>query len=174
MEISEKEFAVIREISNNHLPDQRLIATRAGISLGLTNLIIKRLIKKGYIKAKQLDRKKIQYLLTPKGFSEKAKKSYNFTLRTIGFFTTIREKLQELITSGCQKGAIEFAISGNDELADIVEFALKNMPDKTVKFSRNSKESTSDGKTLLTVYTAEKNYSVDIMDTLVESGLFYQ
>ena len=81
--VSEKEFAVINEISNNHLPDQRTIADRAGISLGMTNLIIKRLIGKGYIKAKQLDKRKIQYLITPKGFSEKANKSYNFALKTI-------------------------------------------------------------------------------------------
>jgi len=174
MDISEKEFAVIREIHNNHLPDQRTIAIRTGISLGLTNLIIKRLIKKGYIKAKQLDRKKIQYLLTPKGFSEKAKKSYNFTVKTIGTFTAIREKLQQFITEECQKGAVEFAVSGSGELADIVEFALKNMPGQPVKFSRSSREPIDGGKTLLSVSTADKSYIVDIMDRLVDSGLFYQ
>ena len=174
IDISEKEFAVIQEIHNNHLPDQRTIAIRTGISLGLTNLIIKRLIKKGYIKAKQLDRKKIQYLLTPKGFTEKAKKSYNFTLKTIGIFTTIREKLQELITAECQHGAIEFVVSGNGELADIVEFALKNMPGQTIKFSRNTQEPSGGEKIFLNVRTPEKNYAIDIMDKLVESGLFYQ
>ena len=71
--ISEKEYAIIREIHKNHIPDQRTLATRTGISLGMTNIIIKKLIKKGYIKAKQLNQKKIQYILTPKGFTEKAR-----------------------------------------------------------------------------------------------------
>ena len=46
-EISEKEFAVIREISINRFPNQRTIATKTGFSLGLTNLIIKKLVKTG-------------------------------------------------------------------------------------------------------------------------------
>jgi DNA-binding MarR family transcriptional regulator len=174
LEISEKEFAVIREIHNNHLPDQRTIAVRSGISLGLTNLIIKKLIKKGYIKAKQLNQKKIQYILTPKGFTEKARKSYHFTLKTIGLFKSLREKLQEIISSERQNGAVEFVVLGNGELADMVEFALKNMPDQTVKFSRNMKDPVEEGKVLINVQTTKKQYTVDVMDKLIESGLFYQ
>jgi len=174
LEISEKEFAVIREIHNNHLPDQRTIAIRSGISLGLTNLIIKKLIKKGYIKAKQLNQKKIQYILTPKGFTEKAKKSYHFTLKTIGLFKTLREKLQEYIVSECRKGAEEFVVSGNGELVEMMEFAFENIPNQNVKFSINKDGPTSDGKVVVNVLTAGKNHIVDIMDLLVESGIFYQ
>ena len=97
MEITEKEFAVIKEISGNHLPDQRTISHRTGISLGLTNLIIKRLITKGYIKATQLNRKKIQYMLTPKGFSEKADKSYRFALKTITHFRMLKDNIQNIL-----------------------------------------------------------------------------
>lgn len=174
MEISEKEYAVIREISNNHLPDQRTIASRTGISLGLTNLIIKRLITKGYVKAKQLDRKKIQYILTPKGFSEKANKSYMFTLKTIDLFKAIREKLQELIIAEYHKGACEFTITGTNELADIVELALRNIPDQTIKYSRKNQNSTTSNQTSLIVYTADKTHTIDIMTVIAESGLFYQ
>ncbi len=51
----------------------------------------KNAIKKGYVKALQLNRRKIQYMLTPKGFSEKAKKSYSYTVRTIliGWFSLL-------------------------------------------------------------------------------------
>lgn len=174
MEISEKEFAVIREISNNHLPDQRTIANRTGISLGLTNLIIKRLIKKGYVKAKQLDRKKIQYLLTPKGFSEKANKSYIFTLKTIGLLKTIREKIQERILSECSKGAYELELSGNNELADITELAIKNLHDQHIRCSRTTVLSHNHDSVLLTVNSSSGKNTIDILDFLVESGLFYQ
>ena len=129
MEISEKEFAVIREISNNHLPDQRTIATRTGISLGLTNLIMKRLVKMGYVKAKQLTSKKIQYILTPIGFKEKAKKSYNFTLKTINTVKTMREAIQGLIVKRNKAGITNFEIHGDSELADIAEIALNNSMD---------------------------------------------
>jgi predicted transcriptional regulator len=136
MEITEKEFAVIREISGDHNPDQRTIALRTGISLGLTNLIIKRLINKGFIKARQLDKKKIQYILTSKGFSEKAQKSYCYALRTIELFKNTKEVIQELIHKEHSRGAYHFTIDGNDELSDIAELALKNMSIKGITYSR--------------------------------------
>jgi DNA-binding MarR family transcriptional regulator len=134
MEISEKELAVINEIHNNHLPDQRTIASLTGISLGLTNLIIKRLIKKGYVKAKQLNTRKIQYILTPEGFGEKAKKSYTYTLKTIDTFKKLKEDMQKLIISECKKGTSDFIISGRGELADILELAFKNIKKKNIKY----------------------------------------
>ena len=127
LEMSEKELAVIREIHNNHLPGQRAIATRTGISLGLTNLIIKSLIKKGYIKAKQLNQKKIQYLLTPKGFSEKTRKSYNFTLKTINMLAGVRDGLNKLISDKIGKGYDNFELSGSGEIINIAEMFIKNI-----------------------------------------------
>ena len=136
MQISEKEFAILKEISNNHQPNQRLIAERTGISLGLTNLIIKCLVKKGYIKARQLTARKVQYLLTPKGFSEKLKKSYNYTLKTINLVKSIKEKIQELIISEYNKGKKEFIIQGKSELADMAEIAFRTIALEGIKYYR--------------------------------------
>ena len=136
MQISEKEFTILKEISNNHQPNQRLIAERTGISLGLTNFIIKRLVKKGYVKASQLDARKVQYLLTPKGFSEKLKKSYNYTLKTINLVKSIKEKIQELIITEYNKGKKEFIIRGKSELADITEIAFRTIALEGIKYYR--------------------------------------
>lgn len=137
--ISEKEFAVITELSNNHLPDQRTIARKLGISLGLTNLIIKRLVKIGYIKFKQLNRRKIQYLLTPEGFAEKAKKSYNYTLKTVNALTLLREKIQKLIVEKYKSGIRDFLIVGDGELADLTEITFRKLSLPDAKYSRGIK-----------------------------------
>lgn len=172
MEISEKEFAVIREISNNHLSDQRTIAAHAGLSLGLTNLIIKRLITKGYIKAKQLNQKKIQYLLTPKGFSEKARKSYHFTLKTISAFKIMREKIRERVLAECRGGSYELVLTGNNELADIAELAIKNLHDSKIRLTRDYRVPGDHDTVMLVISGSEKKISLDILDYLVRSGMF--
>jgi len=138
VEISEKEFAVIREISNNHLPDQRTIASKTGLSLGLTNLIIKKLIKTGYIKVKQLNKKKIQYILTPKGFAEKAKKSYNYVLKTAKKFLSINQKLRDLILQEYQNGKREFFLIVDEEFYKILEFVFKSIDLKDIEYKRIS------------------------------------
>lgn len=176
MEISEKEFAVIREISGNHSPDQRTIAIRAGISLGLTNLIIKHLIGKGYIKSKQLNRKKIQYILTPKGFAEKAKKSYNFALKTINLLKTMREKIQELVIDEYSNGSNHFTISGNHELSDLTDVAVKNLNNPDIKYSIDKIHSNNDGATLTFIRASKTNktkHHIDLISYLSSTGLFY-
>ncbi|MFH1369609.1 MAG: winged helix-turn-helix domain-containing protein [Elusimicrobiota bacterium] len=172
IEISEKEFAIISEIHKNHLPDQRMLANRTGISLGLTNLIIKRLIKRGYIKAKQLNQKKIQYILTSKGFSEKARKSYNFTLKTISLFKSTKQKLQELITIHFKEGVKEFTISGDADLADITEIAFQNLANPEIKYHRIKHTGKTDTAELI-FQSKDAQQTIDLTHYLAESGLFY-
>ncbi|MHB9155383.1 MAG: hypothetical protein ACYC5N_06790 [Endomicrobiales bacterium] len=173
MEITEKELAVIREISNNHLPDQRTIATRTGQSLGLTNLIIKRLIIKGYIKAKQLNQKKIQYLLTPKGFSEKAKKSYSYALKTVNLVKMMRESLQHLVDEECKKGADYFEICGVGELSNIAELTFKNIGIEVVTYKRIEANPSDTHESLLIVYSSKNNTKKTINLLTFVSGQAY-
>jgi len=134
-EISEKEFAIIQEISKNHLPHQRMISKKTGISLGLTNLIIKKLIRRGIVKSKQLNQHKVQYILTPKGFIEKARKSYSYTLKTFKVIRSVKENISQLIASYQQKGINNFIILGNDDLSEIIEDIFKTSDNPDIKYS---------------------------------------
>jgi DNA-binding MarR family transcriptional regulator len=176
MEITEKEFAVIQQISDNHLPDQRMIADRTGISLGLTNLIIKRLIDKGYIKARQLNQKKIQYLLTPKGFAEKAQKSYNFTIKTIGLLKSLRERIQNLIMQKYDQGARVFIITGNNpELANLVELAFFTLALKDAKSSVEHMDGPEHSLDLLAICPDKQpDDRTDLIEFLSNTGMFWQ
>jgi DNA-binding MarR family transcriptional regulator len=175
MEISEKEYSVIREISNNHLPDQRTIAKRAGISLGLTNLIIKRLITKGYVKAKQLNRKKIQYLLTPKGFSEKARKSYQFTLKTISLLESFKSRIRNLILEKNKEGINEFVIQGgNEELWAITSMVFNSLENTNIKYHRAITNDDQQKDTLILSFgSAKSENTIDLITYLSSTGIFY-
>ena len=132
--MSEKEFEVIRCIGENNHFNQRLIAQQAGISLGLTNLLIKQLVKKGYLKLRQLTSKKIQYILTPKGMTEKLKKSYYFTLRAMNTLRGMKQRIQELLMREYAKGTRNFVIYGKGELATLVEIALRDLSLEDISF----------------------------------------
>lgn len=127
IEISEREFKIIQEIANNHHPSQRSIAQKLGISLGLTNLLIKKLSRKGYLKIDQLNRRNVQYILTPPGLKEKARKSYSYTLKAIDSLRQMKNDIQHLILKEYKRGRREFAILGSGEVADLTEIALRNL-----------------------------------------------
>jgi DNA-binding MarR family transcriptional regulator len=173
MQISDKEFAVIREISNNHRPNQRIIAQKVGISLGLTNLIIKRLITKGYIKIKEVPPKTIQYMLTPKGFAEKARKSYFYTLRTIETMRTIKENIQEIIIKEYEQGGRDFIIYGKGELASFTEIALRDLNLNDIKYTFSTNKTNMD-RPFCSLFVLKNNAKkkIDILSELSARGVY--
>ena len=134
--IGEREFKIIEEISQDKNLTQRKISQGLGLSLGMTNIILKRLASKGYIKVKGLDGRKVQYILTPKGFTEKTKKSYRYLLKTIHSLKEMKKKIQRLILTEYKKGKTYFVILGEGELADIVELSLKNLDNSELEYIR--------------------------------------
>ncbi len=154
------------------MPDQRTIAHKTGISLGMTNLIIQRLIERGYIKARQLNRKKIQYILTPEGFAEKARKSYAFTLKTVNHLRTIKHILHEVIEAGIRDGYTTFSFSGNSEVNELAELIAMRLKSKNIQF-RFDKETNinADSSSLIMESTDNRKNEIDLMTYLSEQGI---
>ena len=139
--VGEREYKFLEILSAEKEISQRKLAKTLGISLGMTNLILKNLIKKGYVKIKGLNRKKVRYLLTPRGFSEKARKSYNYTVKTIREFSRYVENLRNFILNEYEKGTKEFYIKGDGEILNLIEFVFKTIEISEIKWKRISKKS---------------------------------
>ncbi len=154
--IGERELRIIEEISRDKNLTQRKISRRLGLSLGITNLILKRLANKGYIKVKGLNRRKVQYIITPKGFSEKTKKSYRYFLKTIHSLQEMKKKIQHLISIECKKGETHFIILGEGELADIVELSLKSLDNSQLEYRRISRLEDMNGSNAVVLLTETK------------------
>jgi len=134
--IEDYEFKIIDEIGKDVNTTQRRISRQIGLSLGMTNIVMKKLIAKGYVKVKGLNRRKVQYILTPRGFAEKVKKTHGYLLRTIDTLKAIKEKIQDTALEYYEKGEKNFTILGKGELADIVEISLRDMGKKDLQYSR--------------------------------------
>ncbi|MEP6891972.1 MAG: winged helix-turn-helix transcriptional regulator, partial [Nitrospirota bacterium] len=72
----QRDLLLLSELDRNGGATQRTLATKLGVALGLTNLYLKRLTHKGYIRVSTIPRSRIRYLLTPQGLSEKARLTY--------------------------------------------------------------------------------------------------
>jgi len=130
------EFKIIDEIDKDLNTTQRKLSRQIGLSLGMTNIIVKRLIAKGYVKVKGLNRRNVQYLLTPRGFAEKVRKTHRYLLRTIETLKTVKEKIRDTVLEYYKKGEKNFTILGKGELADIVEMSLRDMGKGDLRFWR--------------------------------------
>src|SRR2546426_4685728 len=76
-----RDLEILTAIGEGAPLTQRALSERLGVALGLTNLYLKRLAHKGYIKIvefpkKPAARKRLRYLVTPKGLAEKGRLTY--------------------------------------------------------------------------------------------------
>jgi len=118
--LAEKEFLLIQELSRRPDRTQRALSESLGLSLGMTNQLIKRLSRKGLIKVTQLDWKRTRYLLTLRGALEKTRKSHDYTLYTIRIFRQLQENITSVLCREYEGGRRSFHLVAQDELLDLV------------------------------------------------------
>lgn len=142
--LDEREFELINIIGSEISSNQRDLSRKMNISLGMVNMLIRRLITKGYIRTSQLNTKKVDYILTPEGFKEKMQKSIKYTMKTINSIGLIKERLSALLKDLYEKGERKFLILGESDLASLIEIVMHELSLKGCSISR-IKESPPEG-----------------------------
>jgi len=126
-ELSQSELALLEALdaaaTNEQSPTQRKLAKLAGLSLGMTNLLLKRMVKMGYVKVSTLNGRTLRYILTSDGMREKMRKSYSYVARSINYYFQVKEEILRH-TRGLQPGAT-VVVQGNNELARLARDVLE-------------------------------------------------
>lgn len=102
---------------------QRDMANIVGASLGMTNAILKRLVQKGWIIVRKLNRRNIVYAVTPDGVNEIARRSYRYFKRTIRNIVFYRERIEHEIEQAKREQLSVVVLVGVSDLDFIVEHA---------------------------------------------------
>jgi DNA-binding MarR family transcriptional regulator len=119
---------ILDEISRASLITQRDLSSRLGIALGLVNTYIKRLAKKGHIKITTIPKNRVKYILTPKGFSEKVRLTYEFMHYSMDFFKDVRKRIDHIYKKMISQGVKDILIWGDGEIAELSYISLRGLP----------------------------------------------
>jgi hypothetical protein len=84
---------ILSEIERGRQPTQRALAADLGIALGLTNLLVRRIVKKGWVKAVNIAPQRVRYLITPAGIAEKTRVTRLYFENTVRLYTETRERI---------------------------------------------------------------------------------
>jgi len=117
---------ILKELESNATISQRTLAQRLGVSLGLVNTFLKRLAKKGYFKISALSKKRLVYILTPKGIAEKTRLTYEYLEHSMNLYKKTYTNLKNAFKEIEDSGAGDVGIFGIGELAEIVCIVLKD------------------------------------------------
>ena len=128
----ERDLEILTAIGEGAPLTQRALARRLGVALGLTNLYLKRLTKKGYIKIVDFPRKpaaraRLRYLLTPRGIAEKSRLTYEYVSYSLGLYRRTRATLRETLGQHLDSGVKRVAIYGVGEAAELAYVTLREL-----------------------------------------------
>ena len=138
----QRDLVLLSELDRNGGATQRTLASKLGVALGLTNLYLKRLARKGYIKIMTIPRNRIRYLLTSQGFAEKSRLTYQYMLYSLSYYRDMRGRLNDMLSTLEWTHGQRVAICGTGELAELVYLALREMNVNCVGFvDGNTRES---------------------------------
>ena len=104
--------------------NQRKLARELDISLGLTNTYFQRVLKKGWVRAKQVKPRRWLYFLTPQGALEKSRLSLSYMQRTLESFRELKSKGDENLRILSEKGVTGIHLCGEDDLTEILRFCF--------------------------------------------------
>ncbi len=99
--LKEENLYIIKEIESFPYTTQRVLSSKLGISLGKTNYLLKELIKKGLVEAKDFSdnsekTKKVKYVLTRKGLVSKVRLTRLFLKRKKTEYEAFKKEYKDL------------------------------------------------------------------------------
>jgi len=117
-----RELSLLQELEKNPIVSQRELSNKFGIALGVTNACLKRMVRRGWIRIKEIDRRKVGYYITQKGLSEKTKLTIRFLSYIFKYYTELKSifehKFLEMEKRGIRR-VVFYGVSDEMEIAYI-------------------------------------------------------
>jgi len=149
MEFPDTELTLLEKIySMEKSPDritQRELAKATGLSLGMTNALVRRMAEQGWVTLTRMSTKSVLYALTPAGVAEMARREEGHIQRAARNTERYRERIENFVLKAKADGATTVVLAGASEIAVLLEGACDHHGVAFIK-SADPEKATSLGK----------------------------
>jgi DNA-binding MarR family transcriptional regulator len=121
----DKEISLLEVLKTKPDAGQRDMAEAIGLSLGMTNLLLKELSAKGWMLMRKLNPRKVQYVLTPEGMKELSRRSYRYLKKSIRHVADCRVQLEALVLMAKGEGAAGLHLVGSSDLDFVLDYLCR-------------------------------------------------
>ncbi len=119
----EKEMEFLTVVESGEVVSQQTLSRRIGISVGLVNALLRRAIRKGYVKTTSAPAKRWAYYLTPNGAFEKGRLVAEYLETSLDLFRRARGELETIFAQAKSRGQTRIILAGSGDLAEIAVLA---------------------------------------------------
>ena len=117
-------LTLFNTVENSPEINQRQLAQELDVSLGLTNTYFQRVLKKGWVRAKQVKPRRWLYFITPQGVLEKSRLSLSYMHRTLQSFRELKSKGDEHLKILSEKGVQGIHLCGDNDLTEVLSYCF--------------------------------------------------
>jgi len=115
-----RELIILDQIEQNPNVNQATLADQLGVAVGTVNWHIKRIIEKGYVKAKRANRKKLKYIITPEGLAHRALLTVDYIDNSMRLYRRTRQRVLNVLDDVHKAGYTSIRIVGDGDLAEVI------------------------------------------------------
>jgi DNA-binding MarR family transcriptional regulator len=117
----DRELILLEQIADDPDINQATLAESLNVAVGTVNWHIKRLVSKGYVKAKRAQRKKLRYIITPEGIALRARLTIQYIENQMRLYRETRQMVKELLADARAEGFHQVNVIGDSEIADVCQ-----------------------------------------------------
>jgi DNA-binding MarR family transcriptional regulator len=168
MEIPDTELNLLEKIySAERSPDritQRELAKATGLSLGMTNTLVRRMAEQGWVKLTRMSTKSVLYALTPAGVAEIARRAAGHFQRAARNAEYYRERIESFVLKAKADGATTLVLSGASEMSVLLEGICEHYGVAFIKSADPEKASSLGKRPGVVLLFAEGDESLGLTD----------
>ena len=117
----DRELILLEHIANDPDINQSTLAEKLDVAVGTVNWHIKRLVSKGYVKAKRAQRKKLRYIITPEGIALRAKLTVHYIENQMRLYRETRQNVKNILSGIRAEGYNQVRIIGDSDIAEVCQ-----------------------------------------------------
>ena len=123
----DREFALLSEVKRTPDTTQRHLARRLDVSLGVVNLLLRSVTRKGYMRMTRASWRRWFYALTPQGIMHRVRLTVAYMGQFLNRYQTVKQILREELEPLALHAESRVAIYGTGEFAELVYLALRDL-----------------------------------------------
>jgi DNA-binding MarR family transcriptional regulator len=116
---TDRDLILLEQLEQNPDTTQASLANQLGVAIGTINWHIKRLIEKGYVKARRVERRKLRYIITPEGVALRTRLTLDFIQSSFRMYRLVRERSMNALQQLEKAGVSTIFIRGEGDVAEI-------------------------------------------------------
>ena len=129
-----RDLRLMSEVNDAPEVNQRQLSLNLGIALGLTNVLLKNLVQKGYVRVSNASWKRRMYNLTPEGLAHKLRLTTGYISRVLDHYQNVRQTLREQMEGLDVNEESRIAVCGTTEFTELVYLGLKELGIDAIDF----------------------------------------